>query len=164
MKQHLTRQDVTPEVIKAGYAYIAAKAEAQVIAEVVKPIQVEVLTGFEFFNDLSVKHGLERERITDPKDLYLSKNEAAIAEYYAAVDKRLRAKGIKPQDMPVEHCPVLVAEHEQTKAEWALIIEAAKMLDDENPETFNHRLLCQSKGLEKRRYFIETVAKLVVSL
>ena len=164
MKQKLTRKDVTPEVVKAGYAYIAALAMTQTIAEIVNPIEAEVLAGFEFYNDLSVKHGLERRRITDPNDLYLSEDEEHGLEYYAAVDQRLRAAGIKPDDMPAEHCPLLVAEHEQTKAEWALIEAAAKMLGDDRPETLNHRLLCQANGLDARREFIEIVAKLVVNL
>ena len=164
MKQHLTRQDVTPELIKAGYAYIAALAFTQTIADAVKPIQSEVLAGFEFFNDLSIRHGAERERITDPDRLYESENERDVLAYYAAVDQRLKADGIKPQDMPAEHCPLLVAEHDQTKTEWALIVAAAKMLGDDSPDTFNNRLLCQKDGLEKRREFIELTAKLVVNL
>jgi len=164
MKQKLTRKDVTPEVVQAGYAYIAALAFTKTIAEIVNPIEAEVLADFELFNDLSVKHGLDRQRITDPNDLYLSEDEEVGLEYYAAVDQRLRAAGVKPDDMPAEHCPLLVAEHEQTKAEWALIEAAAKMLGDDDPKGFNHRLLCQEHGLEKRREFIELTAKLVVNL
>ena len=164
MKQNLTRQDVTPELIKAGYAYIAAKAVTQVVAEAVKPIQIEVLAGFEFFNDLSVKHGAERKRITDPDQLYLSEDKDGVTAYYFAVDQRLKANGLKPQDMPVEHCPILVAESKQAVAEWALIVAAAKMLGDDSPDTFNNRLLCQKDGLERRREFIELTAKLVVNL
>ena len=164
MKQHLTRSDVTPEVIKAGYAYIAALAFTQTIANAVKPIQSEALAGFEFFNDLSIRHGAERERITDPDRLYESENERDILAYYAAVDQRLKADGIKPQDMPAEHCPLLVAENDQIKAEWALIAAAAQMLGDDDPESFNHRLLCQTSGLEKRHEFIELTARLVVNL
>jgi hypothetical protein len=166
MKQKLTRQDVTPEVIKAGYAYIATLAATQTTAEIVEPIYAKVLDGFEFYNDLETEHerSRPRRRITDPKDMYLSTDEEQVNAYYAAVDKALRENGIKPQDMPAEHCPLLVAEHNQIKAEWALISAAAAMLGDDHPETFNHRLLCQSNGLEKRRDFIELTAKLVVNL
>jgi hypothetical protein len=166
MKQKLTRQDVTPEVIEAGYAYIATLAATQTTAEIVKPIYAQVLAGFEFYNDLETEHerSRPRRRITDPKDLYLSTDEKSVDAYYAAVDKALRENGIKPADMPEEHCPLLVAEREQTKAEWALIEAAAAMLGDDNPETFNNRLLCQSNGLEKRREFIELTAKLGVNL
>jgi len=164
MKQHLTRDDVTPELIDAGAAYLVALAVTQTVADIVKPIQSEVLTDFNFFNDLSVKHGLERERITDPNDLYLSEDEEQVAAYYAAVDQRLRADGVKPDEMPAEHCPLLVAEHEQTLAENALIVAAARMMDVDEPENFNHRLLCQSNGLEMRQEFIDIIAKLVVNL
>jgi hypothetical protein len=164
MKQHLTREDVTPDVIEAGYAYIAALAATQVMAEAVKPIELEVLAGFEFYNDLSVEHGAERRRVTNPDDLYLSLDEENVSAYYAAVDQRLRALGIKPDGMPAEHCPLLVAKHKQTQAEWALITAAARMLGEEKPEEFNNKLLCQANGLEKRREFIELTAKLVVNL
>jgi len=165
MKKHLTRKDVTPELIQAGYAYLAALAATQVITETVQPIQAEVLADFELYNDLEVEHsGTERKRITDPDDLYLSQDEDGVNAYYAAVDQALKAAHFKPEDMPVEHCPILVAEHEQTKAEWKLIKEAAKMLGDDDPKEFNNRLLCQPKGLEKRREFIELTAKLVVNL
>jgi len=164
MKQHLTRKDVTPEVIKSGYAYLAARAATETVAAAVKPIQSEVLASFEFFNDLSVQHGAERQRITDPDDLYLSEDEDGVNQYYIAVDEALKRKGLKPQDMPLEHCPVLVAEHEQTQAEWELIKAAARMLGDDDPENFNNRMLCQQNGLEKRREFIELTAKLAVSI
>jgi len=164
MKNHLTPQDVTPEVIEAGYAYISALAVTKTTAEIVQPIYAKVLTGFEFYNDLETEHGEPRQPITDHKDLYLSTDEEQISAYYGAVDKALRENGIKPDDMPDEHCPLLVAEHNQTKAEWALITAAARMLGDDEPEEFNNKLLCQRNGLEKRREFIELVAKLVVNL
>jgi len=164
MKHNLTRKDVTQEVIQAGYAYLAAKAATQVITETVRPIHVKVFAGFEFYNDLSVEHGAKRERITDPDALYLSLDETGVNAYYAAVDQALRVAGLKPTDMPVEHCPILVAEHEQTKAERVLIEAAARMLGYHNPQDFNNLLLCQEHGLERRNDFIELVVKLVVNL
>ena len=164
MRNHLTRQDVTPKLIEAGYAYIAAKAATKVIAATVNPIQVNILQAFEFYNDLEAKHGLPRQRITDPKDLYLSENEEGIQAYYAAVDQRLKAEGIKPQDMDSDHCPVLVAESEQHEAEYVLITEAARMMEVDEPEDFSNKLLCQRNGLEKRQEFIDLVAALVVNL
>ena len=164
MKTKLTKQDVTPAVIEAGYAYIATRAAAETITAAVKPVYAEVLAGFEFYNDLSVEHGAERKRITDPDDLYQSTDEDGASRYYAAIDRALRQAGLKPDDMPADHCPALVAEHDQVKAEWALIEAAAAMLGDDDPKSFNHRLLCQAHGLEKRREFIELTAKLVVNL
>jgi len=166
MKPHLTPQDVTPEVIQAGYAYIAALAATQATAEIVEPIQAQVLTGFAFYNDLETERerSRPRRRITDPNDLYLSTDEEQVSAYYAAVDKALRENGIKPDDMPADHCPLLVAKHHQTKAEWTLIEAAARMLGDDEPEEFNNKLLCQRNGLEKRHEFIELTAALVVNL
>ena len=170
MKTKLTRADVTPEVIRAGHAYLAALAWTQTVAEIVKPIYAEVLADFEFYDDLTVSlqanrgHVVERQRITDPDGLYRSEDEAGLSAYYAAVDQALRENGIKPDDMPAEHCPLCVAEHNQTKAEWTLIEAAARMLGDDDPKDFNNKLLCQPNGLDKRREFIELTAKLVVNL
>ena len=164
MKNHLTRQDVTPKLVKAGYAYIVAKAAAETVAATIGPIQAEILQDFELYNDLEVEHGLPRRRITAVKDLYLSNNEDEVLAYYAAVDQRLKAEGLKPHDMDADYCPALVAEDEQRKAEYALITEAARMLEVDEPEDFNNALLCQRNGLEKRREFIDLTAALVVNL
>ena len=164
MKDHLTKQDVTPEVIEAGYAYIAAKAVAQTVADTVGPIQAEILQTFELYNDLEVEHGLPRQRITDPDHVYLSNDEDKVMAYYAEVDRVLKSRGIKPQNMDADHCPILVAEDEQHQAEYALITAAARMMEIEEPEEFNNKLLCQRQGLEKRQRFVELAAALVVNL
>lgn len=166
MKTKLTPQDVTPELIHAGYSYIAALAVTQATAQIVEPIEAAIMADFEFYNDMEAERerSRPRRRITDPKDLYLSTDEERVSAYYAAVDRALRENGIKPADMPEDHCPLLVAKHKQVKAEWDLIEEAARMLGDDNPKDFNNKLLCQPQGLETRQQFIELVAKLVVNL
>jgi len=165
MKENLTPQDVTQELVDSVAAYLTLREKAKVIREQVDTVQRQVLTGVPLYNDLEVEHGLDRERITEPDKAYLSQDEAALGEYYRAIDAKLRELGIKPADMQLDYCPALVAEHEQTKAEWALIDEAAKMLDVyEEPGHFNSALLSTQNGLETRQRFIDLTVGLVLAL
>ena len=160
MKTKLTPQDVTPELKEAIATYITRRQAAEAIREKVDAIEREVLQAAELFNDLEARHGLDKQRILDPKSVYMSEDEDALKEYYAVVDARLREVGIKPDDMQTDHCPALVAEREQTEAEWGLLDEAAKMLDVyEGPGQFNNDLLCA--GLDKRQQFIDLTVKLL---
>ena len=53
---------------------------------------------------------------------------------------------------------------EEKKVVRKKIEATARMLGYDEPENFNHLLLCQANGLEKRQEFIELTAKLVVNL
>lgn len=163
MKTNLTPEDVTTELKNAVTDLVARRKEAETIREKVNAVQREVLQGVALFNDLEVGRGLDKQRIVDPKQTYLSQDEGALEYYYEVVDMNLRELGVKPADMPLDHCPALVAEHERTKAEWTLIDEAAKMLGVyEEPGQFNNGLLCT--GLDKRQQLIDLTVNLVESL
>lgn len=163
MKTNLTPKDVTSELKKAVSDYVSCQKEAESIRKKVDAIQREVLKGVILFNDLDARHGLDRQRISEPSQTYMSEDEDALNEYYKAVDAELRKAGIKPTDMPLEHCPALVAEHERVQAEWNLLDEAAKMFGVyEGVGQFNNSLLCA--GLDKRQQFIELTVSLVESL
>ena len=165
MKENLTPQDVTRELIAAVTAYLTSRTKAEAIREQVDAVQRQVLTDIPLYNDLAVEHGADRERITEPDRVYLSQDEIALNEYYVAIDAKLRESGIKPAGMQLDYCPALVAEHERTKAEWALIDEAAKMLGTyEGPGQFNNALLSTQNGLETRQKFIDLTVGLVSAL
>lgn len=66
------------------------------------------------------------EKITKPKDLYLSNQEALIAEYYEECDKEHRKHGFTG---PHGHCPALRAENLQIIAENLLLDAGCKWLD-----------------------------------
>jgi len=163
MKINLIPEDVTAELRAAAAVYVARKKEAEMIREKVDVVQRQVLNSVVLYNDLEVEHGLDKERLVEPDKAYLSQDEGALEYYYEAIDMNLREAGIKPADMPLDHCPALVAEFERTQAEWNLLDEAAKMLDVyEGPGQLNNGLLCA--GLDKRQQFIDLTVGLVMSL
>lgn len=103
-------------------AVCKAQAVAETMREAVDKIQRQILLDVELYDDLAAEHGgRERQRITDPKLTYLSTDEAACQRYFAECNKRTRAAGLKPDDMPDEYCPALVAEDIQRRAERALL-------------------------------------------
>lgn len=165
MKENLTAEDITQGLIDAVTTYLARRAKAEIIREEVGEVEREVLANAPLYNDLEVRHGLERKRIVKPGRVYLSEDETALSVYYGAVDLALRKAGIKPDDMEPDHCPALVAERAQTEAEWALLDEAAKMLGVyEKPGSLNGSLLCMKNGLKERQRFIDLVVGLVLAL
>lgn len=107
---------------RLALAVCAAQAYAETMREAVDKIQRQILAELPLYDDLMAEHkGTERKRITDPKHTYLSQDEAACQRYFAECNTRTRAAGLKPADMPDEYCPALVAEHDQIKAERALL-------------------------------------------
>ena len=156
MREELTREDITQELVDAVAAYIQAKAQATVMREAVDEVAREVLDEVELMN---YRTG---EPITNPDRTYLAE-EGPLYDYFARMDARLRDAGLKPDDMGRDYCPALVAEDAQHKAEVAVITEAAKMLEMDKPERVNNRLLCQENGLDARQEFIDITASLVVS-
>lgn len=165
MKENLPPQDVTQELVAAVTAYLTLKTKAEAVRKQVDAVQRQVLTEIPLYNDLAVEHGLDKERIAEPGQVYLSQDENTLGRYYKAIDAKLRELGIKPADMQLDYCPALVAENEQTKAERALIDEAAKMLGTyEGPGQFNNALLSTQNGLETRQKFIDLTVGLVSAL
>jgi hypothetical protein len=159
MKTELTPRDITPELRQAVAAYIEARATAQATREFVDKVQRELLT------DMVLTDATERSRgrITEPGDVWMAYNDKQFTQYLSELDKRLRATGIKPDDMEADYCPALVAEDGQRKAELVVIDEAAAMLKMGSGEDVNHTLLCQPDGLAKRQEFIDITAKLVLA-
>ena len=163
MKTKLTQSDITPAMKSAVTAYLLAKAHAQVMREEVDKIERAVLEECPLTNGLEVEHGQPPRKITDPKDVWLCDDDNTLEEYYQDVDHRLREAGLKPESMPREHCPALVAEDMETKAKWLICDASADMMDLEyDGKELNSRLL--SRGLDEYQRFIDLNAKLVVNL
>lgn len=159
----MTTKDVTLAVKSSVNAYLMARAYAETMRDCVDKIQSDILAECPLSNDLEQKRGLAARQITDPKQAYLCTNEDWLQDYYQETDKRLREARRKPDDMPINHCPALVAECLQTDTEWILLDCASDMLAmDFDGQELNHRLLC--KGLDKRQEFIDLVVGLVVNL
>lgn len=157
MKTDLTPKDVTPELIDAVGKYIVCRAIAEVVRKDVDGVQRAVLQKMTLMDD--------SRRIFNPDRVYLCEDQKVLHRYWTKVDKKLRAANFKPDDMEFDHCPALVAEQAQLQAGWAILDEAAKMLDIyEDSGSLNDTLLCQKDGLAMRRQFIDLTVGLVVSL
>lgn len=146
-------------LVDAVANYLAARVFAEVTREEVDKIAAPIVERMEFYTSEKWAERFNgQERITSPRELYLCADDDKLQAYYAECDKAERAAGIKPPDMPSEYCPALVAEHEQVKAEWALIDAAAVFLEMDDPLDFKKHLFG-----EKRQQFIDLNASMVLS-
>lgn len=120
-------------------------AYAQLTRERVDAIERAILAEKPLINGMEHIH--KGELITDPKLTYLCTDEAACAEYFAECDRRERAAGVKPADMPTSHCPALVAEDLQRQAEWCIIQSSAELFGID-PDMINTGLETRAKWLD----------------
>ncbi len=155
MKTPTLDELLTPEIIQCVRTYLLAKTFAEVKREQVDKIERQLLSERCLTATLgcdSRPAGFVPHRITDPKDLYLCEEEA-FKGFYAEASRRERAAGVKPADMPDEHCPALVAEHLQIQAE-NLLIEVSGKLFGVKPYQLH---------FEKRDQWLDLICRLVVN-
>ncbi len=156
MLQKMTKEDVTPGVKSAVNAYLLARTYAETKRKQVNKIEREILKECPL-------PGREEKNITKPSEAWQCTDENLIAEYYAETNHRLKKVGIKPADMPDDHCPALVAENIQLKTERRIFDNAAEMLKlDVDGQELNNGLLTLGKG--NRKKFLDLVVGLVVAL
>jgi hypothetical protein len=97
--------------------YCAKKGIAEVLREQVDAIAKRVLADeCPLYRDLE-----DGERVIEPKDYWLCEDEAALKAYYAAMDRELRAAGLKPDEMELDYCPALVAQNNAMEARRQII-------------------------------------------
>ena len=172
MEEKMSIKDVTPAVKSAVTAYLVARAYSETMREKVNEAYREALEIFALYTDATFGKESRRkrsqiERIYSPDKMYLSGDEETVKAVYEDVNFHLRKKGLKPDAMPDDHCPALVAEHLQSKTELLVLDASANMLGMGIDGTeLNLKLLCgaNGKGLEQRQRFIDLVAGLVVNL
>jgi hypothetical protein len=160
----LTVNDITPEVKAAVAAYLLARTFAECKREQVDAVEREALAECPLPVLEEFRERGRPEYITDPRLTYMAKPDE-FAEHCRECSARERERGIKPADMPEEHCPALVAENARRRAEQFLIECAARMLEAPEPEKFGALLLCdpKGKGLERRQRFVDLTVGLVVN-
>ena len=144
-------QYLTPELIQAVNAYLMAAAYAKAMRDRVDAVHAEILTECPIYADLD-----DGQQILRSRDLYLCSNEALCADFYAEANHRLRKMGIKPADMPDEHCPALVAENLECKSKNFLAEVSGRPFG-----VTAHKLLCA--GIRKYDEWINLTCKFVVS-
>jgi hypothetical protein len=145
---------LTPEIVRGVQNYLIARTHYEAKRAEVQPILRQILTERVLMATLSCKHtGRPPYRIVDPKDLFLCEDDAACREFYAEGNRRERAAGVKPANMPDDHCPECVAH--------SLLIEAENVLIDEagRSQGIDSSML----HLEKRAKFLDLVCGLVVN-
>lgn len=107
-------------------------------------------------NGLETEHGRPERAITDPRETYLCTDDALLEDYYLECDTRERAAGLKPADMPRDHCPALRLELIQRLAERVLI-EVGLELFGGTPSMALHLY-----G-DKRQHMIDLLAGLAIT-
>ena len=153
---------ITPGIVSSVNAYLMTRTLAEVTRSRVDAIQREVLGEIKLFTDRMMRHGGDIERITDPRNVYLSEDRDGLDDYYYECDKREKAAGIKPINMLLAYCPALRAEHLQTACEHLLIGAVSEaMFPEREPSRLAHGLLCM--GLDKYKHFIDLTVSMVVS-
>ena len=158
MKDHVTVADITPAIKQSVQAVLLARAYAETMRARVDKIQREILA------ECPVRTAPEHleqdptlpQYITEPKDTFLG-TDMDCEDYFAECNTRERAAGLKPDSMPDEHCPALVAEDIQRKAEWVLCGAAEEVFGVSQSD-----VLCA--GLDKYRQWLDLLCKLVVNL
>ena len=132
-------------------AYQAALAAADVIRPKVKAIQRERL--------LELAHGgqpliseEDGRPITTPDQAWMASRET-YRVFCLETSRRERLAGIKPETMPDENCPLLVAEHEVVKARQNLISWTAPAFGIDPSFV----------PLEKQKEWVDLVSKLLLT-
>lgn len=110
---------ITPEVFSLVGSYLLARTHAELMREQVDKIMAEVLENYPIYS--TPRRGEESKRIYQGRYLYLSEDDKACNRAYELFDKAERAAGLKPDDMPVTHCPALVAELLLSDVERAIL-------------------------------------------
>jgi hypothetical protein len=138
-------------------AYLMARAYAETMRSRVDEVQRAVLAECPLDMDPQWIERRGDEKITEPSLTYLAV-ASGLKDYWAECNKRERELGIKPDDMPDEHCPALVAEHLQVQTEWLLLECGWAAIDvDGSPDGWK-RLYG-----EQRKKFIDLLCGLVVN-
>jgi len=97
------------------------RVEAARLRQIRDSIGRDILAGMEIYDMY------EGKRITEDHYAWTACDEDA-KRYYSAMDKALRAAGIKPEDMEPEYCPVLIAESAVTDAEMGLFMASCAIM------------------------------------
>ena len=138
------RRDFAPLVV----AYVAARTIAETLREKKNGIARAILAGYEMHSRYDGK------RITEESRTYEADDEHA-TKYYALMNAAMRKAGLKPDDMPDEYCPALVAESKLVDVEWTLIKALAPRFGMD-PSRVGGRL-------DFRKQFLDLVCKMTMA-
>lgn len=95
----------------------------------------------------------EGQRILKHNLYWLAQDQNHLNAFYAAMNRELRAAGLKPADMDDEKCPALVAEHAVVLAQCAIINTLAPLVGIDPERLWG----------EKRDQFLELAMGLILN-
>lgn len=120
---------------QTGHSVLMARAYAQLMRERVDAYIQPLFASYTFYvsDDVAARTG-RRERITDIKRLYLTNLQGRdYLDFLEDCDHAHRKHGFTG---PAGHCPALVAEELQRKAEYALLLAASDLFGVELQNTY----------------------------
>jgi hypothetical protein len=133
-------------------SYLLQRAYTEITREQVDLVYAAILNEIPAYATLDQTN----ERITKSSDLYLCEDNELCARIYDEADKRLKAAGIKPQDMHHDYCPALVAEDELRKIVRVLVDTSGKPMG-----VSADRLLCT--GMKQYDKWVDLVIGVVIN-
>jgi hypothetical protein len=117
--QELKKAVNSPDKIKLAQNLFMAMAWVETVRPIVTEYQMDILQDHQWKADKewSEKHGINEPTILTPNRTYLLNDEDAKVYYQECFEAAARVH------LPVKevgYCPLLIAEHNVVKAEWAL--------------------------------------------
>ena len=148
---------ITTELDHAVTHYLAAKAYTETIRPDVEAYKTETLIACKVRWDTALLGRRERDErtefITDMKYTFLGLDEDC-NRLWVALDAAHKAHGFKVAE--VGQCPLLVAEHNEIKAMWAVVTEAEYITDIPLDRATNN--------VERFHKLVDLIVGLVLSL
>ena len=146
---------ITPEIVDAAAELIAAKAVVETVKPIVRGYQTAILEAHQWrIARKWVEQGCEDTVILDP-DLAFELEDEDFQVYLAEINEARKQAGLHVESE--DHCPLLVAEHNESKAKWKLAELMRPIvgfgLDD---------VLCKQDGLERSKEYIDILLGLLM--
>lgn len=155
-----TMDQITPAIRAAVQNVIAARKHAAAERAKMAAVDAELLEKHALYVRAEYLErrgdGVKEQRITEEKHIYLTDLDGA--PYNAYMDERRARIAAMGYNLKGDYCPALIAEHEQSQAEHALIEAAAALF----PWATANKLLCS--GLETYHQYIELWIKLETAI
>lgn len=157
---------ITPELKSAVETFLLAKVHLEMTRPIVEGYQRKILADMQphYRDEYTNGNGRKGNKhnpdaiITDPKDSW-QMDEADFREYIDRCHHEHLAHGFR---VPYEHCPLLIAKHELSKAQ-RLVLDAAQYITGIEALDFMHPTK-ERNGLENYYHAVDLTVSLVVSL
>lgn len=151
--QELKRAVNNPDRIKAAQNLFMAMAWVETVRPIVQAYEREILNKHQWHIAREwTDRGLPDKIILDPSQSY-ELDDTDAATYHAECNEARKAAGLEVESE--EYCPLLVAEHEQIKAEWALFDAMKDVTGIDGHDIYN---------MEQRRKYLDLLLSMFAPL